>query len=57
MRGNLGVTMTCMVNSTAVALKAIQDSVESNKTIAILNIPEQCRQEDTPKSGLNDYGV
>ncbi|VDD86252.1 unnamed protein product [Enterobius vermicularis] len=56
MRGNLGVTMTCMVNSTAVALKAIQDSVESNKTIAILNIPEQCRQEDTPKSGLNDYG-
>lgn len=58
MRGNLGVTMTCMVNSTAVALKNLQHSAMANKTLQlIVDIPPQCLQADNTTSGVNDYGV
>lgn len=54
MRSNLNVTMTCMINSTAVAMKYMEaNSVnESN-----FYIPPECRRVDLSRGHINDYGV
>lgn len=56
MRSNLGVTMTCMVNSTAVALKNLQ-KISQNGTGQVVGVPPQCRLNSNLTEGhINDYG-
>uniref|UniRef100_A0A0N5AUK5 MFS domain-containing protein n=1 Tax=Syphacia muris TaxID=451379 RepID=A0A0N5AUK5_9BILA len=53
MRSNLNVTMTCMINSTAVTLN---DMAKTNFSHLVIHIPEQCRHANFKQGHINDYG-
>uniref|UniRef100_A0A7E4UQU6 MFS domain-containing protein n=1 Tax=Panagrellus redivivus TaxID=6233 RepID=A0A7E4UQU6_PANRE len=58
MRSNLGMTMTCIVNTTAVAIETAQNHIDANLTLRDQSIPLQCQREGLAEEGvpINDYG-
>jgi hypothetical protein len=69
MRTNLGLAMTCMINSTALAIEASGDNISSIVNLSdeeekerskLLSNQSTCAVGDLPRSGetiINDYGV
>ena len=55
MRSNLGLTMTCMINSTAIAMKSIQRP--PNDSNPLEHIPAGCPRAHLSRGAVNDYGV
>ncbi|KAE9550409.1 hypothetical protein FO519_006376 [Halicephalobus sp. NKZ332] len=59
MRSNIGMTMTCIVNSTAVAIETAKSHEDPSKSFNSSLIPEQCQHEGIEEEGgviVNDYG-
>uniref|UniRef100_A0A914E3G6 Secreted protein n=1 Tax=Acrobeloides nanus TaxID=290746 RepID=A0A914E3G6_9BILA len=59
MRGNLAMTMTCMVNTTAVSMQAASSMKDLQNQSKPYQAPTQCNaQIDDGDSGavVNDYG-
>ena len=61
MRSNIGMTMTCIINSTAVAIETTKSHEALLSTnVSHLEIPEQCQHEGIEEENgvvVNDYGV
>ena len=61
MRSNLGMSMTCIVNTTAVAIETSKtQSLRPQSLLNVSNIPPQCMHEGVEEEDgvvINDYGV